>query len=95
MIPPNTTVEQLRRSVPTEQSLFFLRSKGLDMVRRGKAKAVSSDEMPYVRLVSTQGLLRNLDGSVHPNPDAETEFLLKFLHTPFADALSAVKTATE
>jgi hypothetical protein len=50
--------------------------------------------MPFVRLVSTQGLLRNLDGLTHPNPDAEDDFLVKLAHTPFADALATVEIAT-
>jgi hypothetical protein len=93
MIPPTTDFDALAATAPTEQTIFFLRSKGKDLGRRDKPAWAISEDMPYFRLVSTQGILRNLDGLTHPNPGSEEKFLTDLIHRPFDETMSTVVAA--
>jgi hypothetical protein len=95
MLPTATTLGDLKGSIPEEETLFFLRSKGLDLERREKPDRVVSQEMPFYRLVSSQGLLRNIGGQTHPNVGAEDQFLLDLVHDQFDKTLDTVVAALD
>ena len=59
-------------------------NKGLSAAERGLPLESQSQGAPYFGFVSSQGLVRSLDGEVHPAVSAEDEFLAELDGRPFA-----------
>jgi hypothetical protein len=64
MLPDAGVDAALRGSLPTSPGVYFLRNKGVSAAQAGYALEAQLANAPYWRLVSSQGLLENVAGSV-------------------------------
>lgn len=77
ILPSVDKLEELKSSQPEEESVFFLRDKGSEALRLGLSAEEVRVEQGSYRLVSSQGVLRNLNGQVGIPIASEDSFLLQ------------------
>ena len=75
-LPAGASASWLDSNIDTSPAIFFLRSKGTEARSLGWSEALAAVEDRYFRLVSSQGLIRLIDGVAYPPIDAEDAFLI-------------------
>lgn len=82
-LPGGRTVAQLKDAIPAEEALFFLRNKGTEAIALGMTVDQVKAEVPYYRLVSSQGLIRSIAGAAIPPDGPDDAFSADLRGTPF------------
>lgn len=86
-------IDRLRATMPTEQSLYFLRNKGSEVASWGWPADAVAHERAFYRLVSMQGVIHNNLGTAVAPVGADEEFLIRLTGQAFDDVLRAVEDA--
>lgn len=89
-VPGGRNIEDLQATIPTEEAIYFLRNKGTEASDLGFSPEEIEAEAPYYRLVSSQGLIRNLEGAALPPEAAEDPFLVDIRGARFSEVTSKV-----
>lgn len=76
-LPPWVAVHDLQQSLPVEPAVFFLRNKGPEVRDWNWPASAAANESRFYRMVSSQGLIRVVDGRAVPPVAAESSFLLQ------------------
>lgn len=93
-LPGGRSVDQLRGALPPEEAIYFLRSKGTEATSLGFTPDQIKAEAPYYRMVSSQGLIRDIAGVAVPPDDAEDAFLAGLRGASFESVEDQVMDAT-
>lgn len=90
ILPDPTLAPALGQQLPTDRAIYFLRSKELEARSLGLPLEIQQRELLYYRLVTTEALIRDLNGSarlVRP----ETPFLVALDGTPFETVAARIR----
>ncbi|MGH2455561.1 MAG: hypothetical protein ACRDHD_04820 [Candidatus Limnocylindria bacterium] len=93
MVPQPADLPALTDQIPTETSIYFLRSKEMEAQRLGLPDDDVKAEDGFYRLVVQEALLRVFDGAVHPSPIAERPFLVALEGRRMEDVVSIIRSA--
>lgn len=93
-LPGGRSVDQLRSALPPEEAIYFLRNKGTEATSLDFTPDQITAEAPYYRMVSSQGLIRNIAGVTVPPDDADDAFLTGMRGASFESIQDQVIRAT-
>jgi hypothetical protein len=83
-------VIDLKETMPAEEAIFFLRNKGSEVARWGWAEDAVAVEAGFYRLVSTQGVVRNVDGRAsHTSLDTDP---VRLRQSVFDDVVATLRS---
>lgn len=92
ILPNPHLLDRLSVGLPREPSLFFLRSKAGEAASLGLSAEIRAREHLYYRLVTTETLVRNLDG-VASTVNAESPYLAALDRSNFTKLVDRVRDA--
>ena len=90
VLPSSDKLEALQANLPQEDAICFLRDKAAEALRLGLPDAEIAAGKGYFRLVSSQGVLRNLNGKIGIPIASGDAFLLQLSGKPFAPIMDEV-----
>lgn len=95
VLPSSDRLTALQASLPQEDAIFFLRDKAAEALRLGLPDAEIAAGKGYFRLVSSQGVLRNLNGRIGIPIASEDAFLLQLSGKAFAPIMDEVAKSSK
>lgn len=95
MIMFDSEITSMAANLPAEDSIFFLRNKGIEAQSLGLPSERIEEESSFYRLVIGAALLRVFDGHVVPSVGTDAEFLLALDGVPVDDVIAQITEASQ